>query len=44
MPKSKNRPTRSRDAVTGRFVTKKYAKLHPKTTVNESIKSKKRTK
>ena len=24
-----------RDAATGRFVTKKYAKKHPKTTVKE---------
>jgi hypothetical protein len=27
---------RYRDAVTGRFVTKKYAKKHRKTTVKES--------
>ena len=29
-------PRRYRDAVTGRFVTKKYAKKHKKTTVKES--------
>ncbi len=27
----------SRDAGTGQFVTKSYAKAHPKTTVNEHI-------
>lgn len=27
----------SRSAVTGRFVKKSYAKVHPKTTVNERI-------
>ena len=38
----KNKPTnvtprRYRDAHTGRFVTKKYAKKHRETTVKESI-------
>lgn len=28
----------SRSAITGKFVTKKYAKSHPKTTVTETIK------
>jgi hypothetical protein len=33
----KPKPSRRyRDAVTGRFVTKKYAKKHKKTTVKES--------
>jgi hypothetical protein len=30
-------PRRYRDARTGRFVTKKYAKKHLKTTMKESI-------
>jgi len=29
---------RSRSAVTGKFVKKSYAKKHPRTTVNETIK------
>ena len=29
---------RSRSAVTGKFVKKSYAKRHPKTTVNETVK------
>jgi hypothetical protein len=29
--------TASRSADTGRFVTRKYAQSHPKTTVNERI-------
>lgn len=28
----------NRSAVTGKFVTEKYAKTHPKTTVSETIK------
>lgn len=31
-----------RDAVTGRHVTEKYAKKHPKTTVKETDKVKKK--
>jgi hypothetical protein len=30
-------PRRYRDALTGRFVTKKYAKKHRDTTVKESV-------
>lgn len=33
---AKKKSRRYRDAVTGRFVTKKYAKKHRKTTVKES--------
>ncbi len=33
--------TKSRSAVTGRYVTKSYANRHPKTTVNERVKNKK---
>jgi hypothetical protein len=37
MAKKKSKPPRIyRDAVTGRFVTKKYAKKHRDTTVKES--------
>ena len=32
----KVRTRRYRDSLTGRFVTKKYAKKHPKTTQKES--------
>jgi hypothetical protein len=39
-PKSKSKtpkaPRRYRDSATGRFVTKKYAKKHRKTTIKES--------
>ena len=36
MAKKKAKPPRVyRDASTGRFVTKKYAKKHPKTTIKE---------
>jgi hypothetical protein len=36
MAKKKTKAPRIyRDATTGRFVTKKYAKKHPKTTVKE---------
>ena len=37
MPKKKTQkpPRIYRDAATGRFVTKKYAKKHPKRTVKE---------
>jgi hypothetical protein len=37
----KKEPTRkiNRDAGTGRFVTKKYAEEHPKTTVTETTKT-----
>ena len=36
-PKSKPKaPRRYRDAATGRFVTKKYAKKNRKTTIKES--------
>jgi hypothetical protein len=31
----------SRSAVSGKFVTKKYAEEHPQTTVRETIKKKK---
>jgi hypothetical protein len=31
----------SRSAKTGKFVTKKYAKNHPSTTVTETVKKKK---
>lgn len=33
---AKKKSRRYRDAATGRFVTKKYAKKHRKTTVKES--------
>ena len=38
-PKSKppKAPRRYRDAATGRFVTKKYAKKNRKTTIKESV-------
>lgn len=36
MAEKTKRPRRYRDAATGRFVTKKYAKKHKKTTVKES--------
>jgi hypothetical protein len=37
MAKKKPKPPRIyRDATTGRFVTKKYAKKNPKTTVKET--------
>lgn len=32
------RQTKSRSAVSGRYVTKSYSKKHPKTTVNETVK------
>ncbi len=32
------RQTKSRSAVSGKYVTKAYAKKHPRTTVNETIK------
>ena len=35
---AKKTSTRSRSAVNGRYVTKEYAKKHPKTTVNEAVK------
>ena len=34
---NKNGTRRYRDALTGRFVTKKYAKKNKKTTVKESV-------
>lgn len=33
---------KSRSAVTGKYVDKKFAKVHKDTTVNESVKSKKK--
>ena len=33
--------TKSRSAITGRYVRKSYAKKHPNTTVNERIKEEK---
>lgn len=36
--------TRARSAITGRFVRKGTAKRHPKTTVVETVKSRKRKK
>lgn len=38
----KKASTRSRSAVSGKFVKKSYAKKHKRTTVNERVKSKKR--
>jgi len=35
---------RHRDAGTGKYVTEEYAKRHPKTTVKETDKIKRRTK
>ncbi len=38
---SKKKPApKHRSAVTGKYVTKKYAEKHPKTTVKESPKKK----
>ncbi|MGH7801284.1 MAG: hypothetical protein ACREOW_11775 [Thermodesulfobacteriota bacterium] len=34
----------SRNAKTGRFVTKSYAKKHPNTTVTETVKRSKKSK
>jgi len=39
--KSKPSTTKSRDAGSGQYVTKKYADKHPKTTVNETAKKRK---
>jgi hypothetical protein len=36
MAKNTPTPRRYRDAKTGRFVTRKYAKKHPKRTVKEA--------
>jgi len=36
--------TRSRSAITGKYVKPSYAKSHPKTTVNEKVKSHARSK
>ena len=36
-PKQPKAPRRYRDAATGRFVTKKYAKKNRKTTMKETI-------
>ena len=33
---------RHRSAITGRFITEKFAKKHPKTTVEETIKKAKK--
>lgn len=38
--KSKGNKTRNRSSVTGRFVTDKYAKKHPRTTIKEKVKDK----
>lgn len=40
--KSSSRGKRGRSAITGRFVRQSTVKGHPRTTVNESAKSKKR--
>jgi hypothetical protein len=32
---AKGRGTKARSAISGRYVSKRYAKSHPKTTVNE---------
>jgi hypothetical protein len=40
---AKSKPSKikvNRSAVTGRFVTEKYTKAHPKTTVTETVKKK----
>jgi hypothetical protein len=42
MKKKSDPPKRSRDAVTGKFVTPEYVKKHPKTTVTETIKEPKK--
>lgn len=39
MSKPRTKQTRSRSAVTGQFVTNKYAKRHPRTTVIEQVKA-----
>jgi hypothetical protein len=36
--------TRYRDAITGKYVTEEYAKKHPKTTVKETDKVKRKKK
>ena len=36
-PETPKAPRRYRDAATGRFVTKKYAKKNRKTTIKESV-------
>ena len=41
---AKKSSTRARSAITGRFVSKKTAKRHPKTTVVETVKGRKRKK
>lgn len=43
---ARKRKTRKihRSAVTGKFVTKKYVKRHPKTTVTETVKAPRRKK
>lgn len=41
MAKGKTRKV-SRSAVTGRFVKKRYAEKHPKTTVTETVKTPKK--
>ena len=43
---AKKRKTRKlhRSAITGRFVTARYAKRHPKTTVQETVKAPRRQK
>lgn len=44
MNKKKNYRKIHRSAITGRFVPENYAKRHPKTTVTETIKIRKRKK
>jgi len=39
MAKKRAKKVRYRSAVTGHFVTEKYAKKHPKTTVKETVRS-----
>jgi len=41
MAKKRAKNVRYRSAVTGHFVTEGYAKKHPKTTVKETVKSRK---
>jgi len=44
MTKGKKSIKAHRSAKTGKFVTEKYAKKHPNTTVKETIKNKKKSK
>jgi hypothetical protein len=42
MSKRKGSGTKSRSAINGRYVSKRYANAHKRTTVNESTKSSKK--